>query len=431
MGFFVMSTRELDRLKILEDISARRLSVVQGAELAGLSRRQMTRLVRAFKDNGAPGLISKKRGKPSNRRHSIGLRDYALELIRQNYSDFGPTFALEKLKADHDVSVSKETLRKWMTEAGIWRPRKERRSRVYQPRNRRDCFGELIQVDGSHHWWFEDRGPKSALLVFIDDATSKLVHLRFAASENAFDYFHATKAYLRKYGKPLAFYSDKHAVFRTTHPSTKDATTGMTQFGRALHELNIDIICANSPQAKGRVERANKTLQDRLVKEMRLRGISTIETANAYTDEFMADYNKRFGKEPRNAKDMHRPFSEHDNLDGAMCHKVQRTLSSSLTIQYDKVLFVLEPNEFSTRLARQRVTVCDYPDGRLEIQYEGVCLPYRKFDKLKSVNRADVVENKRLSQVLDVIVAQQAERELSRSKNAPRRTGQTDHMFGV
>lgn len=217
MGLFVMSARELDRLKLIEDISARRLSVVQGAELAGLSRRQMTRLVRAFKIQGASGLISKKRGKPSNRRHSNGLRDYALELIRQNYSDFGPTLALEKLKANHDVSVSKETLRKWMSEAGIWRTRKERRSRVYQPRNRRDCFGELIQVDGSHHWWFEDRGPKSALLVFIDDATSKLVHLRFAESENAFDYFHASKAYLRKYGKPLAFYSDKHAVFRTTH----------------------------------------------------------------------------------------------------------------------------------------------------------------------------------------------------------------------
>ncbi|MFD0917984.1 ISNCY family transposase [Pseudahrensia aquimaris] len=424
-----MSERDLGRLKIIEDIEAQRLSVVQGAELAGISRRQMTRLVRAFRDNGAAGLISGKRGKPSNRRYTDGYRDYVLELVRLHYADFGPTFALEKLAEDHDITVSKQTLRKWMTDAGIWKTRKERRSRVYQPRNRRDCFGELIQIDGSHHWWFEDRGPKAALLVYVDDATSKLVHLWFAESENAFDYFHSTKDYLSEYGKPLAFYSDKHAVFRTTHVSNKDATTGMTQFGRALHELNIDIICANSPQAKGRVERANKTLQDRLVKELRLRNISSIKDANAYMSEFMADYNARFGKAPRNDKDMHRPFSEHDSLDGAMCHKEFRTLSHTLTLRYDKVLFIIEPSDFTTGLARKRVTICDYPDGRLEIQYDGVTLPYRTFDKVQSVNRAEVVENKRLGPALDMIAAMQAEREVSRSQSAPRRTGQTGHMF--
>jgi len=346
-----------------------------------------------------------------------------------HYSDFGPTFALEQLAEDHDVSVSKETLRHWMAGAGIWKTHKERRSRVYQPRNRRDCFGELIQIDGSHHWWFEDRDPKCTLLVYVDDTTSKLAHLRFAQSENAFDYFHATKAYLNEYEKPLSFYRDKHAVFRTTHASYKDATTGMTQFGRALHELNIDIICANSPQAKGRVERANKTLQDRLVKELRLRNINTIKDANAYMPEFMADYNARFGKEPRNGKDMHRPFSEHDSLDGAMCHKEFRTFSHTLTLRYDKVLFILEPSEFATGLARKRVTICDYPDGRLEIQYDGVTLLYRTFDKLRSVNRAEVVENKRLGPALEMIAAIQAEREVSRSQAAPRRTRQTGHMF--
>ena len=157
-----------------------------------------------------------------------------------------------------------------MTEAGIWVSRRERKKRVFQPRGRRDCFGELIQIDGSHHWWFENRGPKCALLVYIDDATGKLLHLRFAGSENTFDYLHATKAYLQQWGKPLAFYSDKHGVFRSTHASQKDRTSGLTQFGRALYELNIDIICANTPQAKGRVERANQTLQDRLVKELSL-----------------------------------------------------------------------------------------------------------------------------------------------------------------
>ncbi len=431
MALLTMSERELGRLKIIEDICEHRLSVVQGAELANVSRRQMTRLVRAFRSHGAAGLISRKRGGPSNRQYSDGFRDYVLALINQHYPDFGPTFALEKLQDDHGVSLSKETLRKWMIEAGIWKSRKELRKRVYQPRNRRECFGELIQVDGSHHWWFEGRGPKCALLVYIDDATSKLVHLRFAASENAFDYFTATKDYLTRYGKPMAFYSDKHAVFRTTHASSKDATTGMTQFGRALDELNIDIICANSPQAKGRVERANKTLQDRLVKELRLRGISTIEDANAYAAEYMASYNARFGKLACNPKDMHRPLSARDSLDGAMCHKFQRTLSSSLTLRYDKVLFILEPTELATSLARQKLTVCDYPDGRLEIQHNGVSLPYRTFDKLRSVNRAAIVENKRLGAALEYIAQRQTERELSRSKAAPRRSGQQNHMFGL
>lgn len=187
MGLFVMSARELDRLKLIEDISARRLSVVQGAELAGMSRRQMTRLVRAFKDQGASGLISKKRGKPSNRRHSNGLRDYAVELIRQNYSDFGPTLALEKLKANHDLSVSKETLRKWMPQARIWVSRKQRR-RFHQPRLRREWHGELIQIDASEDRWFEDRSDPCTLLIFIDDATSKLIELRFVPSESTFSY---------------------------------------------------------------------------------------------------------------------------------------------------------------------------------------------------------------------------------------------------
>lgn len=276
-----------------------------------------------------------------------------------------------------------------------WTSRRERKRQLHQPRGRRDCFGELIQIDGSHHWWFEGRGPKCALLVFIDDATGKLLHLRFAGSENTFDYLIATKAYLQEWGKPISFYSDKHGIFRTTHSSEKDRTTGLTQFGRALYELNIDIICANTPQAKGRVERANQTLQDRLVKELRLRGIDTIEAANAYAPKFIADFNARFGKEPRNPKDMHRPLADHENLGGAMCRKEVRTLSQALTLRYDKVLFILDPTDHAKRLSGKKVIVCDYPDGRLEIMHDGVALPSRIFDKLRSVNRAEIVGNKR------------------------------------
>ncbi|MFW8642915.1 ISNCY family transposase [Rhizobium beringeri] len=257
-----------------------------------------------------------------------------------------------------------------MTEAGIWVSRRERKKRVFQPRGRRDCFGELVQIDGSHHWWFENRGPKCALLVYIDDATGKLLHLRFAGSENTFDYLHATKAYLQQWGKPLAFYSDKHGVFRSTHASEKDRTSGLTQFGRALYELNIDIICANTPQAKGRVERANQTLQDRLVKEMRLRGIDTIEAANAHAPEFIADF--QFAVRQATAQsEGHAPTAGRArNLDGAMCRKEVRTLSQSLTLRYDKVLFILDPTEISRPLAGKKVVVCDYPDGRLEIMHE-------------------------------------------------------------
>lgn len=318
-----------------------------------------------------------------------------------------------------------------MIEAGIWVSRRERKKRVFQPRGRRDCFGELIQIDGSHHWWFESRGPKCALLVYIDDATGKLLHLRFAASENTFDYLRATKVYLQQWGKPIAFYSDKHGVFRTTHASQKDRTSGLTQFGRALYELNIDIICANTPQAKGRVERANQTLQDRLVKELRLRGIDTIAAANAYAPEFMADFNCRFGKAPRNPKDMHRPLAEHENLDGAMCRKEIRTLSQALTLRYDKVLFILDPSDFAKRLAGKKVVVCDYPDGRLEITHEVTSLPYRTFDTLRSVHRSEVVENKRLDDVLALVAEMQVGRQQQRSKSGPSRAGQTGHLFGI
>ncbi|TIU61769.1 MAG: ISNCY family transposase, partial [Mesorhizobium sp.] len=250
-------------------------------------------------------------------------------------------------------------------------------------------------------------------------------------SENTFDYFHAAKAYLQAWGKPLAFYSDKHGIFRTTHGSKLDRGSGLTQFGRALYELNIDIICANSPQAKGRVERANQTLQDRLVKELRLRGISTIEAANVFATAFMADFNVRFAKEPRNPKDMHRPLAAHDNLDGALCRKEVRTLTDALTLRYDKVMFILHPTDTAKKLARKKVVVCDYPDGRLEIIHEGVALSYKAFDELRSVHRSAIVENKRLDAVLEMVAEMQVGRDLQRSKRGPRRTGQTDHMFGI
>jgi hypothetical protein len=277
-------------------------------------RRQLFRLLRGLKQDGAPSLLSKRRGKSGSHRLPDEVRRLALSLVRERYADFGPTFAAEKLSEAHGCKVSRETLRSWMIADGLWTDRRHRLPSPHQPRRRRDCLGELVQIDGSEHAWFEARGDACTLLAFIDDATSRLMQLRFVASESAFDYFRTLRGYLEAHGKPVAFYSDKHNIFRVNN---KDPITGdgITQFGRVLAELNIDIICANSPQAKGRIERAFGTLQDRMVKELRLAGISTIAAANAWLPGFMTDHNMRFGREPANAKDLHRPLTAADDLD--------------------------------------------------------------------------------------------------------------------
>src|ERR1700727_2410223 len=212
--------------------------------------------------------------------------DRALSIIRDRYVDFGPTLACEKLYECHGIRLAKETVRRLMTDAGLWVPRRQRPPKIYQPRARRACLGELIQIDGCDHRWFEERAPACSLLVYVDDATSQLMMLHFTATESTFSYFEATRAYIERHGKPVAFYSDKYSVFRKTG-ANKDGNS-VTHFGRAMYELNIDTFCANSSPAKGRVARAHLTLQDRLVKELRLRGISTVCEANAYAPAFMA-----------------------------------------------------------------------------------------------------------------------------------------------
>jgi hypothetical protein len=198
------------------------------------------RLLKAYRAQGPAALVSKKRGKPSNRSYPPILRSEVLGLIKANDADFGPTLAAEKLAERHGLSLGVETVRRWMIADGIWQGRRHRLKPVHQPRYRRECVGELVQIDGSEHWWFEERGPQCTLLVFIDDATSQLMYLRFVETESTFDYFHAARAYLERYGKPVAFYSDKHATFRVNKVGATGGD-GMTQFGRALHQLNIDM----------------------------------------------------------------------------------------------------------------------------------------------------------------------------------------------
>jgi Helix-turn-helix domain len=431
MAVLSVSDGELRRLEVMRDVDRGDLPVRAAAQLLGRSERQVWRLLKEFRAAGAVGLVSKKRGRPSNRRTAASVRAAALWIVRQYYADFGPTLAAEKLTAEHGFSFSSETLRKWMIADGLWRDRKQRK-RIHQPRPRRECVGELVQVDGSEHWWFEDRGPQCTLLVFVDDATSRLMHLQFVESESTFAYFHAVRTYLEAWGKPVAFYSDKHGVFRVNHPGALGGD-GMTQFGRALHALNIDIICANSSPAKGRVERANKTLQDRLVKELRLAGAATLAEGNALLPAFIADYNARFAKAPTNNKDLHRPLRAGDDLDDAFAWKEERTVSQALTLQYDKVIFILEPSEQAKAAIGKRVTVVDYPDGRLAIRYRGVELAYRTFDKIRQVSQAAIVENKHLGAALAFIREQQLRREPEhRSDRAPRRRDQQNlRLFKV
>jgi hypothetical protein len=244
-GTITMARHELDRLKVIQAVIDGTLKPSRAAERLALTDRKIRRLVNRVQLEGPAGITSRRRGQPSNNRVPADLAKMALGMIRSRYHDFGPTLACEKLREVHGLYLSKETVRGLMSDAGLWIPRKLRSTSVYQPRNRRHCIGELIQIDGSDHAWFEERAPSCTLLVFIDDATSRIMHLHFTYSESTFSYFEATRHYLELHGKPQAFYSDQASVFRVNQ---KNATSGdgHTQFGRALYELNIESICANS-----------------------------------------------------------------------------------------------------------------------------------------------------------------------------------------
>ena len=407
MAAVSMSKQEFVRLEVLLGVQSGRLRVADACALIGLRRRQVFRLLRGVKQNGAASLLSMRRGRPSNRRLPVEVRTLALSLVRDRYPDFGPTLAAEKLATQHGCSISRETLRGWMIADGLWIDRRHRLPSPHQPRRRRDCLGELVQIDGSEHAWFEARGEMCTLLAFVDDATSRLMVLRFVASESAFDYFRAACDYLQRHGKPIAFYSDKHSIFRV---NSKDAIggEGVTQFGRALSELNIDIICANSPQAKGRIERAFGTLQDRLVKELRLAGISTVAAANAWLPGFITDHNGHFGRDPANTKDLHRPLSAGEDLDEILAWREERTVTHNLTLHYDRMMLILDPTPLARGLVRRKVVVVNYADGRFAVQFNGMPLAFRVFDKIRTVDPGTIVENKRLGAALALVKQHQA-----------------------
>src|ERR1700722_16734108 len=406
MGWISMSERDLKRIEVLSDVRTGRRTVAAAAAVLAVSERQTYRLLARYEVDGGSGLIHKARGRTSNRSRNEGIRKYAVELVKTKYADFGPTLATEVLLDKHELRVGRETLRRWMIAEGLWLSRTQRRT-FHQPRLRRESYGELIQIDGSDHRWFEQRGEPCTLLVFIDDATSKLMQLRFVASESTNSYFEALDGYLTTHGCPTAFYSDKHTVFRVNKPDAKGGS-GMTQFGRALAELNIEILCANSSQAKGRVERANRTLQDRLVKELRLADICDMSAGNAFLPGFMKHFNEKFSLPAVKAENLHRRLNvQAPRLADILCPREQRYVGQQLSLPYARRQIILERSELADGLAGQYVEVYDFADRPLEVRWKGHSLPYRVFSKDQRVSHTAIVENKRLRHALATVKAQQ------------------------
>ena len=373
-----MSRKERDRLRIVEAVLEKRLTQREGAAQLGLSVRQVKRLVRMHREEGVGGLISKRRGRPSNRRIEEGEREAILACVRARYADFGPTLAAEYLASFHGFTRSVETLRQWMTGAGLWVPKRQRRKRPFQLRERRACVGELVQIDGSPHAWLEGRGPRCTLIAFIDDATGRLQYARFEPAETSRAYLRGLRSYVADYGRPVAFYSDRHSIFTKHDP--EDPTP--TQFERAVRDLGIEPILALSPQAKGRVERSFQTFQDRLVKALRLAGVDTPEAANALLPRFVEHYNARFAKPAKNPQDAHRPLElAAEPLRWATSEQHGRTLSKSLSCQYRGRLYQVQTGGAPAyHLRGAQVTVCDDGhDDTIVLLHQGRPLQYRVF----------------------------------------------------
>lgn len=393
-----MSQKELERLEIIQKIVDHKLSKKDAAELMMLSYRHTKRLFKAYRNHGAQGLISKQRGKKSNRAFSDSLKEKVHKIVIEKYFDFSPTFAAEKLKS-HQIFLSKETLRTWMLEWNLWKQKRHKKVIIHQQRERRSCFGELIQIDGSPHDWFEGRNEKCCLIVFTDDATSKIVQMLFVPVENTQAYLKCVKLYIKKYGRPLAFYSDRHSIFRVNNGEGGERET---QFKRAMKELGIKLICANSPQAKGRVERANRTLQDRLVKELRLHKISDMETANKYLEEYREEYNKKFGKPSSCEADLHiQEIPDDKKLDFILAERYTRTLSKNLEFSFDKNIYqiIVPKGTVGYGLRHAKIKICIHLNGEMTVWYKGRQLNYKKFKANKK--GAVVLSSKEVNAAID------------------------------
>ena len=373
-----MTLKEADRLSIVKQIESKKLSLGSGARELGISPRQIKRIWKRYRQQGAEGLISLRRGKPSANRKPEKFREKIMSLIGQKYADYGPTLAAEKLSEKHSLRVCRETVRKWMIAQGLWKEKPKKRGKVHSRRTRRSRWGELIQIDGSYEFWFEDRGEKCCLIVFIDDATSNIMSMRFCKGETLEDYLKVLHLYLGKYGRPGALYSDRHSVFRVNRKEIYEREKWTTRFHEVLKKLDIELICAHSPQAKGRVERANGTLQDRLIKELRERGISSMEEGNKFLDEYTEKHNKKFGVQAACSENGHRKVLPSQDLEKLCMVKEERTLSKDLSFQYKKELYQIDSDRIH-RLRGNKVEILE-SDGEIKmVLQDGKPLKYRKW----------------------------------------------------
>lgn len=374
-----MSIKEAIRLGIMRQMDKKYFTTKRAAEELGMSLKQLRRVRTRYLAEGKAGLISKKRGQVSGNKIPEKIRDKVMSLVRAKYIDFGPTLAHEKLQERHRIQISRETLRNWMSQEGIWVSRRKKEKRVYQRRLRRSQFGALLQGDGSHHKWFEERGEKCCLIHFIDDATNEITAGKFSDTETTEAYLVCLREHLEQHGRPLGLYVDKHTTFKVNREELKKGV-GITHFGKVLKELEIGLICAHSPQAKGRIERSNGVLQDRLIKEMRLEEISTIKQANAFLPGFLKKHNKRFRKEPADPKDAHRSMRQKDDLERIFSRRDTRKLSKDLTFQHHGILYLIE-TKTPNRLRYASVDVLWTEKQPVKVEYEGKKLKYKVFEE--------------------------------------------------
>lgn len=419
-GWVTMSVKKLNRLEILEKVKLKELTQAEAAHQLGLSRKQVNRLSKKYRQEGAKSLVSRRRGQPSSNRLDAGLKSEAMEIVRERYADFGPTLAHEKLTEIHHLNLSVESVRKLMIQEGLWKNKRRREMVVHQQRNRRSCLGELIQMDGSPHDWFESRGERCCLLVWIDDATSRLMHLHFEKSETTRGYWIGMKEYLKKHGRPICLYTDRHGIFRQNQGSDLKEQDD-TQFFRSLKELEIKLICANSPQAKGRVERANSTLQDRLVKELRLQKINDMVAANIFLPTFMADYNRRFSVPAKSATDSHQKNSLKESmLDFIFSWRSTRKLSQNLEFSYRNVIYQIQSEHQGRRLRGARVEVRKNLEGHVSLWHEGKSLCYTSY--VKQTRREEPVGSKEKDAQVDEAIKIRRGVQVKPGSNHPWRT---------
>jgi hypothetical protein len=360
-----MSAKERDRLKVLHEVNKRHITQKQAAVELGLSVRWIRKLQVRLRTGGDGGLGHRLRGRASNRKTPEEVKRRAVELYRKQkqaklWHDYGPTLAAEELAEQHGIQVSRETLRQWLIEANLWRRRRARIEQAHVWRARRARYGELVQWDTSEHDWLEGRGEKLYLIGMIDDATSELT-ASFVRHDSTEENLRQLRSYIEQHGRPVSVYTDKASLFQVTPRAIhhRDAPEPqLTQIGRALQELNIEWIAAHSPQAKGRIERAFQTAQDRLVKGLRQVGANDLEMANAYLEEvFVPLWNRRFRRQPQLAGDAHRSLLRGTNLDSVLSIRESRTVSPDYTVRWEGAIYRVEREQITRGMRSARVQV--------------------------------------------------------------------------